>query len=130
MSLDISGLARQGAALAFSIVDDVLIPAVLAIRPGSGVADVVDPVTDTISQATVKSYNVKGVFYRTYTQKLAADAADLGTFLVRVEELDDQGLTDVPNYADSLTMDNQKWHVIRVDRDCARACYIFDLRRS
>jgi hypothetical protein len=130
MALNIPAIAREGARIGFELADSVMTDAVLYIRPGAGTPGSYDPDTDQPETDTVASYNVRGLQYQSASQKNADDSANTSSFLVRVDELSDQGLTETPNDADYLMIGGIRWNVVRVDPDPSMAVYIFQMRRA
>lgn len=129
MGLDIKAIARSGARLGFQLADAAMINAVLWIRPGAGQPEVYDPATDMMT-STADNYNVRGLKYQTFSQKNADDSQLTAAFLVEVKALEDLGLTETPNDADYIVIDNVQWTVTRVDPDPVLAVYVFQLRRT
>lgn len=122
--MDITAIARQGAAIGFQIASGILKSG--SLRDISG--GTYDPATDTRTGGST-DYSVSGLFYQSREQKLAMDAARTGMILLQVADVEASGFPVPPDQADKWVMDGIVWTIDRVDADPSNTVYMLAIRR-
>jgi len=128
MALNIKGIAESALGIAYRTTEDVWVEVTLLLTSRI-VSDVGNDDPSGPSDAT--AYVVDALKYQTREQRLAEDASQTTTFLIRVIDLVRQGFerNEVLSDGDEIMEGVTKWTVYRADVDPAGAAWILLARR-